>query len=61
MRSVRAKMILALIALALTSFVPAADPPELINYQGVLRNSVDEPLNGIFSMTFRFFALDQNL
>lgn len=48
-------ILLAVIALALTSLVLAADPPELVNYQGVLRNSVDEPLDGSFSMTFRFF------
>ena len=51
----RPMVILALIALALTSLVSAADPPELINYQGVLRNTADEPLDGAFPMTFRFF------
>jgi hypothetical protein len=48
-------VILALIALAVTSLVSAADPPERMNYQGVLRNSADVPLDGSFPMAFRFF------
>ena len=51
----RLTIILALVAIAFTSMVLAADPPELLNYQGVLRNSSDEPLDGGFPMTFRFF------
>jgi hypothetical protein len=34
----------------------AAEPPELLNYQGVLRNDVDEPLDGTFEMIFRYFS-----
>ncbi len=30
----------------------AASPPTLVNYQGVLRNSIDAPLAGAFDMTF---------
>jgi len=33
----------------------AAVPPELINYQGVLRDSDDIPLDGSHGMAFRFF------
>ena len=33
----------------------AADPPSLINYQGVLRDNVDVPLTGDHDMVFRFF------
>jgi hypothetical protein len=33
----------------------AATPPALVNYQGVLRNAQDQPQNGTFDMTFRFF------
>jgi hypothetical protein len=52
-------ILLALTVLGSMSLVSAADPPEGINYQGVLRNSADEPL-GVptpvdVSMTFRFF------
>ena len=53
--TMKSMVILALIALALTSLAAAADPPERINYQGVLRNNADAPLDGTFAMTFRFF------
>ncbi len=33
----------------------AATPPALINYQGVLRDSNNIPLDGPYDMTFRFF------
>jgi hypothetical protein len=33
----------------------AADPPGLINYQGVLRNADDVPLDGTYDMIFRFY------
>lgn len=33
----------------------AADPPALMEYQGVLRNSSNAPLTGAYDMTFRFF------
>jgi hypothetical protein len=48
-------LVLALTVLALTSVASAADPPERINYQGVLRSSAAEALDGSFPMTFRFF------
>jgi len=51
----RSMVILALGVLALTSLASAADPPDGINYQGVLRDNADEPLDGSFPMTFRFF------
>ena len=51
----RPMLILAVITLASTGIVSAADPPERINYQGVLRNDADEPLDGTFAMVFRFF------
>lgn len=34
----------------------AADPPMLVNYQGVLRDASDRPLNGTYDMVFRFVA-----
>jgi hypothetical protein len=35
-----------------------ATPPDAINYQGVLRDSSDEPLEGTYGMVFRFFSAD---
>jgi hypothetical protein len=33
----------------------AAEPPAVINYQGVLRNASGAPLDGTYDMVFRFF------
>jgi hypothetical protein len=33
----------------------AAAPPDALNYQGVLRNSANKPLTGVYDMVFRFF------
>ena len=52
-------MICATVVLAgllATSF--AASPPDAINYQGVLRDSANKPLNGTYAMVFRFFSAD---
>jgi hypothetical protein len=53
---------LIFISLFLTSFVflsfAQIEPPELINYQGVLRDSDDKPLNGDYDMRFYFFIAD---
>jgi len=38
-----------------TGLMLAATPPTLVNYQGVLRSSVDAPLTGTYDMVFRFF------
>jgi hypothetical protein len=35
--------------------VLASTPPDAINYQGVLRNASDQPLDGSYGMVFRFF------
>lgn len=46
------------LALALAGTAPAplaATPPQLVDYQGVLRDSEGQPLDGTFDMTFRFF------
>jgi hypothetical protein len=45
-------------ALALLAGVAsqAAEPPAMINYQGVLRNNEDFPLTGEFPMLFRFWS-----
>jgi hypothetical protein len=40
------------LALAVTSSaVLAADPPSLVNYQGVLRDALDKPRTGTFDMS----------
>jgi hypothetical protein len=36
----------------------AATPPALINYQGVLRDAADDPVDGIFDMEFLFYDID---
>jgi hypothetical protein len=33
-----------------------ATPPALVNYQGVLRNASDDPLDGTYNMRFLFFS-----
>ena len=43
-----------LICLSLAS-AAAADTPDRVNYQGVLRDAAGVPRNGTFDMTFRFF------
>lgn len=40
--------------LFIPSATPAAVPPSLVNYQGVLRSSTGSPLNGTYDMIFRF-------
>jgi hypothetical protein len=38
-----------------TTVLLASTPPGLVNYQGVLRDSSDQPLSGTFDMVFRFY------
>jgi hypothetical protein len=45
----------ALIAIALVGQSFAASPPDLVNYQGVLRDTSDAPLDGDYDMVFRFY------
>ncbi len=40
----------------LASFLWAAEPPSSVNYQGVLRDSFDKPLDGSYDMIFKFFS-----
>jgi|KBSSwiStaDraftv2_1062776.scaffolds.fasta_scaffold02755_12 hypothetical protein len=47
------RLVLALVVSA--SAVLAADPPTLVNYQGVLRDALDKPRAGTFDMVFRFY------
>ena len=45
------------IALLLTA-VQATEPPDLMNYQGVLRGSSGQPLDGSYEMVFRYWGAD---
>ncbi len=59
MRYHRTVSALALFASCLLVAAPgarAAEPPELINYQGVLRAADDAPLGGSHDMVFRFWS-----
>ena len=51
----RATAILCILVIGSTGLALAADPPEAIYYQGVLRDSNDNPRNGVFTMVFRLF------
>ena len=55
MKSVRIIILPALLLLVSGSFV-RADVPHVMNYQGVLRDSADQPLDGPHDMVFRFFS-----
>lgn len=47
--------IVVVLGLASPAVFPAADPPALMQYQGVLRNASNAPLTGTYDMVFRFF------
>jgi len=49
---------LAITCLLLATAVHAASPPEVINYQGVLRDAADNPLNGDYDMVFRLWSAE---
>ena len=49
-----ALIIVALLAVTLNAFAQVT-PPGRINYQGVLRDAAGNPLNGLQTMTFRFY------
>lgn len=36
----------------------AAAPPDILNYQGVLRNAADQPLDGAYDMVFRLCSAE---
>jgi len=46
---------ITLTCIGLTSAVWAAAPPEYINYQGVLRDALNNPLDGDHDMVFRLY------
>ena len=47
-------LVAAFAAFGLGAFAQAT-PPELVNYQGVLRDASGAPLTGSYAMTFRFY------
>jgi hypothetical protein len=53
-------IVTALVAAAILagSICHAASPPTLVNYQGVLRDAADRPLDGDHDMVFRFFSAE---
>jgi len=59
MRAMKNTVVIVFAALAvLHGSVHAAGPPDLINYQGVLRSAAGVPQDGDFDMVFRFFDAD---
>src|SRR5262245_40634424 len=46
--------IAGLVLLAGSGLALGAEPPDLMNYQGVLRNAAGHPLSGNYEMIFRF-------
>jgi hypothetical protein len=51
-------LLTVLLSIAAIMGATAADPPELINYQGVLRNASDIPLDGNYDMEFHFYSAE---
>ena len=49
------KHALVLLVALTASLALAANPPDTMNYQGVLRNASDAPLTGNYDIVFRFF------
>ena len=48
-------LLLVFLATTVVGMAQAMQPPDLINYQGVLRDAADKPLDGTFPMVFHFF------
>jgi hypothetical protein len=53
-----AALVSGLLSLSVGFALSASSPPDAMNYQGVLRNSSDKPLDGTYGMVFRFFSAD---
>jgi hypothetical protein len=59
MKTVRSLLCLALVPLCLSATgALAAEPPGLLNYQGVLRDADGSPLEGAHDMVFRFMTAE---
>lgn len=50
----RPRLLFLLLLTAVTAAV-AADPPEVIHYQGVLRDALEHPIDGTVAMVFRLY------
>ena len=57
MKTTMKRILVAFLLLGLTGVVHAASPPDQINFQGVLRDDNNDPLDGDFDMQFRFFDM----
>ncbi|MDQ7007230.1 MAG: hypothetical protein Q9Q40_08350 [Acidobacteriota bacterium] len=55
---VRIPAVLALVLGLAAGLALAADPPDRMHYQGVLRDASDAPLDGDYDMVFRFWSAD---
>ena len=51
----RSSIFLTLVLLTVGLTVAQTTPPDVLNYQGVLRDASDVPLDGAYPMVFRFF------
>ena len=51
----RSSIFLTLVQLTVGLTVAQTTPPDVLNYQGVLRDASDAPLDGTYPMVFRFF------
>ena len=55
MRLERTALLLIVLTASIGVALAQAAPPGSINYQGVLRDGDDKPLDGIYDMVFRFY------
>ncbi|RLC82685.1 MAG: hypothetical protein DRI79_14540, partial [Chloroflexi bacterium] len=46
---------LALAALGLAQAAPQTTAPQVMNYQGILKDAAGDPLNGTYTITFRIY------
>ncbi len=54
-RTIKNLMMLVAFFVAFCGAAVAATPPDLVNYQGVLRDNTDAPEGGSFEMIFHFY------
>ena len=57
-RLLRSFWIFTIVITLAVGFVGAAGAPDLLNYQGVLRDASDNPLDGSYDMIFNFYNAD---
>jgi hypothetical protein len=54
----RRTILLACLVAGIAGATPAAVPPPMVNYQGVLRDASDVALSGSYDVAFRFFSAE---